>query len=230
MRIGKFYYPHGNLGFRRCPNCSKLNIKLGDQWENHSKSLFYNYPFASRFNSELRTPKEKEAFEKGFYDAIECPFCGTLTYGYNGAFVTQSSFKKEPPSFLREMEDDLKGTFAKAKHIVLMGYSLPKDDALWRTYFLSKKGKGDVFCSVVVGYKGEKRWINFGCVDSWLSKCKEKDESSRELDASGITAVETAMEIFGKENVRIYAGGIPQVFHNGIDDVRALLYPGHIFK
>ncbi|QAT40533.1 hypothetical protein [Clostridium sp. JN-9] len=40
VRIGKFYFPHGSSNWRECPNCGKLFMYLGNEWDTHSKSLF----------------------------------------------------------------------------------------------------------------------------------------------------------------------------------------------
>lgn len=40
VRVGKFYFPHGSHGFRKCPKCGKLTFYLGNEWSIDSESLF----------------------------------------------------------------------------------------------------------------------------------------------------------------------------------------------
>ncbi|MBP5247525.1 MAG: hypothetical protein J6Z31_06655, partial [Fibrobacter sp.] len=50
-RVGKFFYPHGNVNFSECPNCGKLNISFGEKWGYLSKTLFAHNPFRDKFSS-----------------------------------------------------------------------------------------------------------------------------------------------------------------------------------
>ena len=50
----------------------------------------------------------------------------------------------------------------------------------------------------------------------------------------GINAIDAATAIFGKDNIRAYTGGIPQVWCSGSnsadkDKVKDLLYPAKVF-
>lgn len=206
MRVGKFYYPHGSLSFRKCPNCGKLNIKLGNKWEYFSDSLFFNFPFPTKLNKN-----DIEDNETGQCDAFKCLFCGEMTYTYDLAYVTQSSFKQKPPSFLAEMQDDMKVCLENCKNIILMGYSLPPDDVFWRSVMMAK-GKGSTFCTVVDKFECDKQWV-YG---KELRKCKSR-------------AVESVVSIFGENNVRAFSGGIPEVWKGGKEAVKKLLYPSEIF-
>ena len=67
----------------------------------------------------------------------------------------QSSFKSRPPSFIEEIQRDLRATTMQANHIIFMGYSLPQDDVTYRAFFSASrqrhKGPSDqqVRCTVV---------------------------------------------------------------------------------
>lgn len=228
VRIGKFYFPHGSLGFRKCPHCGKLNIKLGDKWENFSQSLFFNFPFPTDLNqNEYRYNEEnEEVSERGRTDAVKCQFCDNMTYTYDLAYVTQSSFKQRPTSFLAEMQSDMKVCLENCKHVVLMGYSLPQDDVLWRSVMMSKQSKTPKFCSVVVGYEGKKGWIAGESLQDWIDNIK-RNEPEENWNNYGIQAIESAISVFGKKNVRAFTGGIPDVWK--FVNVKDLLYPETIF-
>ena len=116
----------------------------------------------------------------------------------------QSNFKGAPPSFLAEIERDLRVLVQEANHVVFMGYSLPSDDVDYRAFFAARRRRSEadgtracVKCSVVLGKDGDRRWLG-----------------PSELPCDNDT-VDAACDVFGKENVRYYGGGIPNVFMDG---------------
>ena len=76
------------------------------------------------------------------------------------------------------------------------------------------------------GFKGECKWMHGDELDAY---CKhfEKDDHKEDF---GYSAIKNATDVFGKNNVRAYTGGIPQVWENGIDSVREMLYPKWCFE
>lgn len=205
-RIGKFFYPHGNVNFRECPSCGKLNISFGDEWNNFSKTLYAPGPF----EAGAERP---------------CEFCGYELKSHNNAIIFQSSFKGGHASFLEEIQRDMKVCVQNAKHIVLLGYTLPADDLIWRTA-LTAKTDGEKYCSVVVGYKGECKWLYGDELQSFISA----HDNDADKDCFGVAAIKNVIQMFGKENVRAYTGGIPQVWADGKEAVHVMLYPKECFK
>ena len=221
--MGKFLLPHGCLWWRECPNCGKLSSYVGDsdesgEWELYSRTLFPPPPLKAFVESDgesnpfyHRIEKEIEAWDKGEVDARACVHCDELTYAHNTLTVMQSNFKDAPPPFLEEIGRDLRVAVEHADHIVLMGYSLPRDDVDYRAFFAARRSHGSdnkpVKCSVVVGTKCDARW--FG--PSEWPKIMESLDSGK----SPRPTLEAARNLFGKENVRFYGAGIPQVFLDG---------------
>ena len=226
IRVGKFFYPHGNVNFRECPNCGKLNISFGEEWGCYSKTLFVHNPFPDKFTNDY-TPKdsEKEEFNLGLQDVQQCAFCGNLLHTENVSIVPQSAFKGRHAPFIEEIQRDMKMNVEKSKHIVLLGYTLPPDDVIWRSVMAAKK-EGAKYCSVVCGFKGERKWLYEDELDAYC-KCYEKEDNR---DDFGYSAIKNAIDVFGKDYVRAYTGGIPQVWENGINSVHELLYPKWCFK
>ena len=75
----------------------------------------------------------------------------------------QSNFKASPPSFIDEVQRDLRVATQAAEHIILMGYSLPQDDVAYRAFFAARRRRNHkdgepLRCSVVVGTE----WGNSG--------------------------------------------------------------------
>lgn len=89
----------------------------------------------------------------------------------------------------------------RAKHVIFMGYSLPSDDVTYRAFLAARttrtKEHPPLRCSVVnISDTAESRWLYPGELDG-------KDWPD---------VVPSTQALFGKENVRFYGAGIPQVF------------------
>lgn len=241
VRVGKFYFPHGSTGWRECPNCGKLTMYLGNaekNWDLMLPSLFPpNILESFRFGFKSKSEEEKEAWEKGQFSAIQCPFCGTMTEIRHTPLVMQSSFKGNHPPFVEEIQRDMRVAVENAKHIVLMGYSLPTDDVIYRSILATKQNRNTedgILCSIVVGYNEEApdHWLEGEELQEYVEKLQKENPQD-----SFLGVVNTVWSIFGKKEnkVRGYARGIPNVF---IDErynratrekVVELLYPTTIF-
>ena len=151
---------------------------------------------------------ERREWDKGAVDARACVNCDTLTYAHHTQIVMQSNFKSAPPPFIEEIQRDLRVIVQEADHIVFMGYSLPRDDVDYRAFFAARRSRNPkrrpVKCSVVVGTKGDQRWLG----PSELCDLGSIECSSR-------VTLKAAQELFEKEHVRFYGGGIPNVFLDG---------------
>ncbi len=223
IRMGKFLLPHGCLWWRECPNCGKLSSYVGDsdesgEWELYSRTLIPPPPLKAFVESDgesnpfyRRNDKELEAWNKGEVDARACVHCDELTYAHHTPTVMQSNFKDALPPFLEEIWRDLRVTVENADHIVLMGYRLPPDDVDYRAFFAARRSHGPdnkpVKCSVIVGTDQAARWLG----PSEWPKIIENLDSGK----SPRPTLEAAQDLFGKENVRFYGAGIPQVLLDG---------------
>jgi hypothetical protein len=143
VRLTKFLFPHGCLCWRECPDCGKLSAYHGHQWDLYAGGLFPPPPLwtldASVCPDWIEEP-ERNMRKKGGVDARACLHCGTLTYAHHTQAVMQSSFKSQPPSFIEEIQQELRATTMGANHIIFMGYSLPPDDVTYRAFFSARRG------------------------------------------------------------------------------------------
>ena len=224
-RVGKYYFVHGSSNFRHCPRCGRLNLYVGDSWDENSPTLFAPgviAPFA--WNVQARTDAEKAARARGEYDAMECLFCGQMTYAQDNFMHMQTNFKGRSPSFLKEITDEALAGLTGARHVVLLGYRFPPDDGIWTSNFraMLPKARGqEVYCTVAVGYTGPDKWL----CGAELKEYRRNHDRHND-NGSGIEAIENAIAIFGEDHVRAYTGGTPQVFHDGDKEfIRELLYP-----
>lgn len=207
VKLTKFLFPHGCLCWRECPDCGKLSAFHGDTWDLFSGSLFPPPPLQA-FD---RTPcndriagEERKEREKGIIDARACLHCRTLTYAHHTQTVMQSSFKSPPPSFIDEIQRDLRAAAMQTDHIIFMGYSLPPDDVTYRAFFSArcqrerKPEEPPPRCTIVGRDENHRDWYGPAALGVWT---RPKDH-----------VVDAAREIFGKDNVRFYGGGAPNVF------------------
>lgn len=154
---------------------------------------------------------------QGRVDTRACVHCGTLTHEHHTQTVMQSSFKAQPPSFIEEIQRDLRAVAMKADHFIFMGYSLPKDDVIYRAFFSArkqvsetKKTDGQAVRCTVVGVDD----TNTG----WYSPTELGEEKFRKSEV-----IKAARDIFGDDNVRFFGGGVPNVFlENGVATEDAL--------
>lgn len=210
VRLTKFLFPHGSLCWRECPDCGKLSAYHGDDWDLCSRGLIPPPPLRA-FDSgpcpTLISGDERERRDRGEVDARACLHCGTLTFANHTQVMMQSSFKPRPPSFIEEIERDLRASTMQSDHIIFMGYSLPLDDVTYRAFFSARRqrfGPQEVRCTVVDKDAGGPNWYG-------------PDELSKRIAAGGLkesSPVRAARDIFGEGNVRLYTGGIPSVFLN----------------
>ena len=227
FRFGKYYPLHGMSVTRHCPMCGRLNLYMGDTWDANSKTLFNNGIIkAFNWGHVARTEKEKLAHRHGEYDALECHFCGELTHSCDNFMFMQTQLKTLPPSFIKETTDEALAGIAGAKHIVLLGYSMPLDDAIWGSLFtaMSRRKDGEkLYCSVAATYDedGPDGWLYGKELEDYIERyTHNRDEYEK------VRAIENAIAVFGKENVRAYVKGIPNVFEDGdVNAVKALMYP-----
>ena len=212
IRISKFLFPHGCLTWRECPSCGKLSSYTGNQWKADSPVLIPPPPLKGFVQDVLFPPyaeRERKEWDKGAVDARACVHCQTLTYAHHTQIVMQSNFKNPPPPFIEEIQRDLRVVVQDASHVVLMGYSLPRDDVSYRAFFAAHRGRDperSVRCSVVVGTGGPQRWLG----PSDLS-----DPRAAGIVGDGERTLKAIQSLFKVENVRFYGGGIPGVFLDG---------------
>jgi hypothetical protein len=131
VRTGKFYFPHGSTNLRECPNCGKMNAYLGDEWKLLSPSLFPPMPIVDWSKQSRKARSEEE--EMGYTDALQCVYCGAMMGFEQISLLMQTNFKTTMSPYLEETQRELRAALENARHIILMGYSLAKDDVLYRS-------------------------------------------------------------------------------------------------
>ena len=213
IRISKFLFPHGCLGWRECPNCGKLSAYSGDRWEMDSPVLIPPPPlkaFVQNLTFSHEDEKESQVCKKGGVDARACVNCKTLTYAHHTQVSMQSNFKGVPPPFIEEIQRDLRVIVQEANHIVFMGYSLPHDDVNYRAFFAARRRRDPdipVKCSIVVGACSTHR--------SWIGPSELSEIKAMGIKENQELTLREAQHLFGRQNVRFYGGGIPNVLLDG---------------
>ena len=76
---------------------------------------------------------------------------------------------------------------------------------LWPDYGCEHRGNSGTaaFCSVVVGHKGVQRWL----YEDELSQYADAHRQDKDAEGYGVPAIDNAIAIFGKDEVRAWTGG-----------------------
>ena len=228
MRIGKILFPHGMFGSRICPECGKYITTFGGSWDRLSTEVFG--PSVSKDlqkNWKYKTKKEAE-YKRG---AIECPYCGQITYPYDMPLIMQTLAKRRSIPPLEEIKTEMGLLMKNAKHIVFAGYSLPIDDIMVKTFFMSSisgNDKSKLKCTVInydEEFKKEKKWLYGDDINRYIKESKNK---------SVVECIENVCDIFNIQNVRVSLKGIPNIFMESggctRENIIDLLYPKEYFK
>jgi hypothetical protein len=205
VRLTKFLFPHGCLCWRECPDCGKLSAYHGHRWDLFADGLFPPPPlraFEKKPCPDWIEDEERRQREKGKVDARACLHCGTLTYANHTQAVMQSSFKPQSPSFIEEIQRDLRATAMLADHVIFMGYSLPPDDVTYRAFFSARRQREKPVHCTIVGWEPSS--------PDWYGPIALETPRFAKVDV-----VQAAKDIFGKDNIRFYGGGVPNVFLDG---------------
>lgn len=227
IRIGKVLFPHGIFGSRICPECSKYITTFAGKWNRLSSEVFGpSVSKALQKNWKYKTKKEK-SYERG---AIECPYCGQITYPYDMPLIMQTLTKKRSIPPLEEIKTEMGLLMKNAKHIIFAGYSLPLDDIMVKTFFMtaiSGNDKDKLKCTVInydPEYKDKKCWIKGKDISDYIKRSSNK---------SIVECIENVCDIFNIDNVRVCLKGIPEIFMEGDlcsrEKVIDLLYPKEYF-
>ncbi|MFL0196687.1 hypothetical protein ACJDU8_14125 [Clostridium sp. WILCCON 0269] len=226
-RIGKILFPHGMFGSRICPECGKSIITFEEKWDRLSTEIFGPSILQDlQKNWKYKTYKENK-YKKG---AIECPYCGQITYPYDMTLIIQSLSKQRNVAALEELKTEMGLLMKNAKHIIFAGYSLPLDDIMVKTFFMSSisgNDKNKLKCTVInydEKYKGED-WLIGEDIYKYMRKSKNN---------SVVGCIENVFDIFLEKNIRVCLKGMPNVLmKNGKvsrKKVIELLYPKEYFE
>ncbi len=227
-RIIKYLFVHGTMNIRECPICGRPMGLFGGEGEKDSFDKGFMPPLPMAFREILPKSKEELEYHKNLrMDSLQCIACGAETFSYSAPMIMQSIFKGIPTSFLEETQREMKVGLSKARHIVLFGYSLPQDDITWQKTFaevIRSRKKGDLpYCSIVCGFKGEEQWFEGDEIERYF------DDVLKHSADYGYPTYEFIKQLIPEKKIRLYAGGIPQIFGEGLeDDVKNLLYPDFV--
>ena len=238
VRTGKFYFPHGSTNLRECPNCGKMNAYLGDEWNLVSRSLLPPLPIPNWCKDwrKPRSAEEEKAQSLGDSDALQCGYCGTMMGFEQASLLMQTNFKGAMSPYLDETQRELRAALENAKHMVLMGYSLPKDDVLYRSVLAARLGnpprersKKRLYVSLVGKQdKAPSQWLENEEIERLPRDC---DLVRIYRDLSSIVARGDPERL----RVRAYGRGVPSVFAPSggpVDDdnIRDLLFPWELWQ
>lgn len=215
MRIGKILFPHAGFGWRICRRCGKLFTDFGNKWD-----IYSSLPFGPDLLPGLqqhwkpRTKEEEKEWEKGHFSAIQCIFCGEMTYAYDCPIILQSAIKSDRHYVLDGIFREMGQIIGNARHLVFAGYSLPKDDFIYRCFFQSacagQHMKGEKYCTLIsydeeyMKKHSDSVWLEAKEISAYL-RGNEGDEKTK-------TTVNNLLQIYSQDHIRVTFKGIPDIF------------------
>lgn len=228
LRVGKLLFPHGMFGSRICPECGKSILSFSENCSRLSTEAFGPSILKElQVDWNYKTEKEK-MYKRG---AIECPYCGQITYPYDMPIIMQTLEKDTNILSLYEIKMEMGLLMKNAKHIVFLGYSLPMDDIMVKTFFMSSiaaSDKKNLKCTVInhdKNYIGSEKWLEGKDIINYINNSENK---------STVQCIKSICNMFDIQNVRVSLKGIPDIFmENGNcsrEKVIDLLYPKKYFK
>lgn len=227
IRIGKILFPHGMFGTRICPECGKSIISFAEKWDRLSTEIFGPSILKPLQKNWKYTTEKEKLYERG---AIECPYCGQITYPYDMNLIIQSLSKKRNAPILEELKTEMGLLMKNAKHIIFAGYSLPIDDIMVKTFFMSSISGSDkhkLKCTIL---NYDKEYENSG----WLKGKNILEYIKKSRNNSAAECIDNICDIFPLENIRVNLSGIPDVFMEkgkcSRSKVIDLLYPEEYFN
>lgn len=223
----KIYYPHGSPNIKVCPCCGKTTLFQGNELTWDSESLFPPFFFDAQTWNAIPAENvlcandkcsEGKKWAEGELDYVQCRHCGQGIRMCDTEMLVQSGLKAQPSWIFQRIAHNVDLEVMKARHIVLLGYSLPPDDAIWVAELQSRKQRSgeNVFCSLV-GFEEDRACNHWLYADEFESLLKTESHDQ-------YASLKSAVSVFGHEFVRVNYGGFPAIITSR-DDWDELLYP-----
>ena len=238
MRIGKILFPHAGFGWRACRRCGRIFIDFGPRLDDIYSSRFFGPDLLPELNVSFqpRTEAEEEEWCYGNFGAIQCVFCGNITHPSDCPIMLQSGIKSERHYVLDGILREMGLLIGNAKHLVFAGYSIPRDDYIYRCFFQSAKAGKQTgpaqFCSLVlrdVEYIKTHRnpWLDISATENYLNDSSNRHESNKQV-------IRNFLQVFSPHHFRLSLLGIPNVitkhpFYSTQEALKELLYPKDAF-
>jgi hypothetical protein len=238
FRVGKFLFPHGGIGWRVCPRCGKLFTGFGPKLGDVNSSVAFGPDLLPELNQawKERTKDEETYWNNFHFGSMQCVFCGFMTHPSDAPLILQSALKSERHYVLEGIFREMGLLVGKARHTVFAGYTLPPDDVIYRSFFMSSKaGKSSTdrkpYCSLVA--------YDSNCSPSGIGPWLKNDEIIAYLkgpagEDSAKKTIENLLQIYDKKYLRVTLMGFPDIVvkhpHLPLKEaLKDLLYPKDCF-
>lgn len=205
-------FPHGSPNIKICHCCGKTTLYQGNKLSWESASLFPPFfmhdiawgalPTTEVFGRLDSPVSEKVKWDEGERDYIQCRNCGQGIRMCDTEMLVQSGLKAQPSWLLQRIAHDVDAEVMQAQHIILLGYSLPRDDAIWVAELKARcqRSRENVYCSLVNYFTGAPaKWMTWDEVRNFK-------EANPGLD---MRPMEMAKSIFGEKYLRVHLQGFP---------------------
>lgn len=243
-RFNKLLQLHGGFHWRDCPRCGRI-FTTAPNYEDETDGIMLGPSLLPEICPRWKPGKsedEQREWRRGRFGSVQCIYCGYMTQPHDTPLLTQTVIKPTRHYLQWALFREMGLMVANAKHLVLVGYSLPSDDLINRCFIQSSAsgGGGPRFVTVVVKdtTDGGRRvapdgWVQPANVWEYL----QLNGAKGEVDEAAQRTVESIVEVFGpgrrangSDGFRVSLHGFPGV----LDDLgrgsiklgtRHLLYP-----
>lgn len=247
-RLNKLLQMHGGFQWRDCPRCGRVSTTAPAEWRDTDGSMMGPSLLPDLCSGWKPVSASEHAdWRRGRYSVVQCPYCDYHTYAGDAAMLMQTAIKPTRHYFLWSNFREMGALAEKAKHIVLIGYSLPPDDLLNRCFLQSsgaRRGQEGTyehlpFVTVVDFDKhhqvGRFKKLDKDNVWDYLSLDAVAEKASQQSQ----TVVKSVLQVFGTpkpgepHRFRVFLGGFPSVLSDlGNGDIaigtRELFYPSNV--
>jgi hypothetical protein len=181
-----------------------------------------------------RTEAEHASIKEGEFGGIQCIFCTSMTKPYDSPLILQSIIKADRHYVMEGIFRELGLVVGNAKHLVLAGYSMPREDYIYRCFFQAAwAAKEKKYCTLVYydpkyvsRTPGSTGWLEGSAIIYYL-RSSEGKATIKEI-------IGRMLELFDLSRLRVSLLGIPGIvtdFPGKLPEeaIIDLLYPRQCF-
>jgi hypothetical protein len=224
-RFNKLLQLHGGFHWRDCPRCGRI-FTTAPNYEDETDGVMLGpsvLPEICCGWSPGESVEEQREWRRGRFGSVQCIYCGYMTQPHDTPLLTQTVIKPARHYLHWALFREMGLLVAKAKHLVLVGYSLPRDDLINRCFMQSSaSGRAEQpFVTVVVKDTTDRDrrvardgWVRPANVWEYL----QLNGAKGEVDEAAQSTVKSIVEVFGpgrrangSDGFRVSLHGFPGV-------------------
>jgi hypothetical protein len=127
-RFNKLLQLHGGFHWRDCPRCGRIFTTAPD-YEDETDGIMLGpslLPEICRGWKPGKSEEEQHEWRRGRFGSVQCIYCGYMTQPHDTPVLTQTVIKPTRHHLQWALFREMGIIVAKAKHLLLVGYSLAR--------------------------------------------------------------------------------------------------------